>query len=258
MAKITAHKSFNMLGGINYYIAYPEDIISSSKSSISLYDPSGNKQIYYGSFFYSSNGSLKPSSSLTGFTQYDGSSKAWQITGLNITISVYDSYLKADDGSGLIAYALRGNDTVIGSSSDDWLFGGAGNNTIRGGKGDDHLIAGTGKDSLEGGAGADTFMFTPLYSGTSASKASTIADYNPKQGDQLQILIPEEDNIVTPEDFVKVKRFGGVAGQYTVSSTKGGTLMSLDWDGNKKADYYLVFEGHTASKLNLDIGILLR
>ena len=58
-----------------------------------------------------------------------------------------------------------GNDTITGSSADDFIFGQEGNDTIHGGAGDDVIYGGSGNDTLygdagndyiDGGAGADT------------------------------------------------------------------------------------------------------
>src|SRR5581483_10610308 len=51
--------------------------------------------------------------------------------------------------------AGAGNDTLTGSSADDFLSGGAGNDVIRGMGGDDDLIGSTGADQLFGGDGSD-------------------------------------------------------------------------------------------------------
>ena len=46
-----------------------------------------------------------------------------------------------------------GNDTITGSSGDNYLVGGAGNDTVNGGAGDDDIDGGDGSDVLDGGAG---------------------------------------------------------------------------------------------------------
>jgi Ca2+-binding RTX toxin-like protein len=64
------------------------------------------------------------------------------------------------DGStqtvGVTVFASGGNDTVIGSSFNDFLWGGDGNDTLTGGAGNDLLFGDVGADSLSGGAGNDT------------------------------------------------------------------------------------------------------
>ena len=48
-----------------------------------------------------------------------------------------------------------GNDTITGSSADDFIFGQEGNDTIHGGAGDDVIYGGSGDDTIDGGAGND-------------------------------------------------------------------------------------------------------
>ena len=58
-----------------------------------------------------------------------------------------------------------GNDGLSGGAGNDTINGGAGNDTLNGGAGSDTLDGGAGVDSLDGGAGSDTYR----VSGTSAS-----------------------------------------------------------------------------------------
>lgn len=50
---------------------------------------------------------------------------------------------------------LKGDDILIGTSTNDRINGGDGNDTIYGGAGADILIGGEGNDFLDGGTGAD-------------------------------------------------------------------------------------------------------
>jgi Ca2+-binding RTX toxin-like protein len=50
-----------------------------------------------------------------------------------------------------------GNDTVVGSSGNDYLSGGEGNDSLSGGAGDDLFIDEDGNDTLDGGAGDDQY-----------------------------------------------------------------------------------------------------
>jgi hypothetical protein len=58
--------------------------------------------------------------------------------------------------SGVTVFALGGNDTVIGSNFDDFLWGGVGNDTLAGNGGNDLLFGDLNTDSLSGGDGNDT------------------------------------------------------------------------------------------------------
>ncbi|MEL6934391.1 MAG: hypothetical protein AAFO17_15090 [Pseudomonadota bacterium] len=51
-----------------------------------------------------------------------------------------------------------GNDNIYGSQGDDILYGGAGVNTLDGGSGDDVLYTDDGRGRFKGGTGSDTFV----------------------------------------------------------------------------------------------------
>ena len=77
-----------------------------------------------------------------------------------------DDYFSMGKGIGT-AYAMAGNDTLIGEGGEDALYGGAGADTIRGG---------TGADFMEGGAANDVFVFRTLDdSGTASGEIDRIA-----------------------------------------------------------------------------------
>lgn len=57
-----------------------------------------------------------------------------------------------------------GNDILYGGAGDDTLLGGANNDTLYGDDGDDQLDGGTGNDNLIGGAGNDTILYSVLSS----------------------------------------------------------------------------------------------
>lgn len=61
-----------------------------------------------------------------------------------------------------------------------FVLGGYGNDTIEGGYGPDVLYGGTGEDTVRGNQGADLFL-------AAASGFMTIADFNPAEGDRLDI-----------------------------------------------------------------------
>lgn len=92
------------------------------------------------------------SGTFTGIEQSSGTSYA-------------DTYNASVDTAGVSVYAQVGDDTLIGGSGADRLYGeggndsvhaGAGNDTIDGGAGVDYLKGQAGNDSIVGGSGADT------------------------------------------------------------------------------------------------------
>ncbi|MEM1391948.1 MAG: DUF4347 domain-containing protein, partial [Cyanobacteria bacterium P01_H01_bin.150] len=75
-----------------------------------------------------------------------------------------------------------GNDQIKGGGGDDILNGGADNDWLLGNDGNDLLIGDLGDDLLNGGSGADVFYFASPNQGF-----DTILDFNPEQGDKIQV-----------------------------------------------------------------------
>lgn len=66
-----------------------------------------------------------------------------------------------DGFDGMVAFVLRGKDTMIGSKLGDLLAGETAADKILGGKGRDLIYGEEGNDRLTGGPGSDTFFFQP-------------------------------------------------------------------------------------------------
>jgi len=64
-----------------------------------------------------------------------------------------------------------GDDSLVGSSGDEYLSGGPGNDALAGGGGDDWLVGGAGNDSLDGGSGDDTADFSAATRGVKVDLA---------------------------------------------------------------------------------------
>lgn len=82
-----------------------------------------------------------------------------------------------------------GNDVLMGGDGRDVLFGGDGNDRLASGNGNDRLVDSTGNDAYSGGDGADTFVFglTSRQAATNGTGRDQIRDFNPDEGDTLQI-----------------------------------------------------------------------
>jgi Ca2+-binding RTX toxin-like protein len=65
-------------------------------------------------------------------------------------------YIQAFGSGGAEIRGGSGSDTLVGAAGNDTIVGGQGNNLLRGGAGDDNITAGTGNDTLFGGQGNDT------------------------------------------------------------------------------------------------------
>jgi hypothetical protein len=85
------------------------------------------------------------------------------------------------------AFGFDGNDTIKGSSQDDYLFGGAGDDALDGSRGNDVLVGAVGNDVLQGnkgddwlagGPGDDRFVLAPK------SGKDVIYDFHQVAGDR--------------------------------------------------------------------------
>lgn len=142
-----------------------------------------------------------------------------------------------------------GNDLLVGGTGDDDLFGGRGNDRLRGDAGADLMVGGAGRDLMEGGAGADLFRFGAFdFSGTAPGRADTITDFNPAEGDLIDLSRVDAraggaDNAFT---FIGRTAFSGVSGQLHYQIVNGDTLVSGDTNGDRMADFMVVLSGaHT-------------
>jgi RTX calcium-binding nonapeptide repeat (4 copies) len=86
-----------------------------------------------------------------------------------------------------ILLGRAGNDKLVGGMGSDRLHGGNGNDKLIGNNGNDMLIGGFGADTLTGGAGADRWIWSDRHSSLNA--LDQVTDFDPKQGDRLQVKI---------------------------------------------------------------------
>ena len=83
-----------------------------------------------------------------------------------------------------------------GTTEGDTLAGGRGDDLLNGGAGLDLLIGGNGDDLLVGGADADLFRFDPSNGNEGDD---IIADFNPGEGDQIQLAVADILESLEPE-----------------------------------------------------------
>jgi Ca2+-binding RTX toxin-like protein len=65
-----------------------------------------------------------------------------------------------------IRIGTRGNDTLNGTSGDDFFFGDAGNDVMNGGAGNDTFVSSAGADTFNGGTGIDTVDYSQITQAT--------------------------------------------------------------------------------------------
>jgi Ca2+-binding RTX toxin-like protein len=234
--KFTARKSVNMLTEFTFYEARKSDVISADRNKIVVKDPSGNKQEYLGNFSYTRNGATNPdSSSLSGFKQYERASTLyWSAEYLSISGSKYREFSVFDDGGGLLRYALRGNDTIIGSNQSDVLLGG---------KGQDAITGRGAADRLKGGAGADRFIYNAVTDSKSGvNTRDTITDFKRSEGDRIDLRSIDADPNRSGNQkltFIGDSQFTGKAGEVRFS----GGILEVDTNWDKQSDMQIVLSG---------------
>ncbi|MRU50140.1 retention module-containing protein [Pseudomonas gessardii] len=143
--------------------------------------------------------------------------------------------------------AKDGNDTLLGGSGDDILFGQGGNDYLDGGKGNDILLGGTGNDTLIGGqgndiliggTGADTFIWRSGDVGN-----DVIKDFKASEGDRIDLrdlLKGETDSTI--DNFLKLTTVDNVT---TLQISSEGKLNAAG--GLANADVTIKLEGNNWS-----------
>ena len=103
----------------------------------------------------------------------------------------------------------------FGNETGQMMTGGRDDDTLSGGMENDVLVGGTGSDTLTGGGGADLFIFDEGDLG-----ADTITDFNPEEGDVLDLRGVLADASGLVDDYLQ---FG---------SDGTNTLLGLNLDGS--------------------------
>jgi Ca2+-binding RTX toxin-like protein len=149
------------------------------------------------------------------------------------------------------AETITGFENAIGSAGQDGLIGNGGVNTLMGGAGEDMLAGRGGADHLYGGANADTFYFVSLKdSGRTAATRDTIHDFQIGV-DQIdfELLNGQLDHPITGFLGVDVA-FTGNKGDLRAITSGEQTIIQLDMNGDRKADFSIALDGHHALTVN--------
>ena len=129
-----------------------------------------------------------------------------------------------------------GNDTLTGNEAANRLESGAGNDTLIGNGGDDVLLGGTGTDVLTGGAGRDVFLYQTNADSAVGTGRDVITDFT--RGSDLIDL-----TALNASTFVGTALFSGQAGQLRYANFDGTTIIELDSNGDRLADFQLELNG---------------
>jgi len=122
--------------------------------------------------------------------------------------------------------------SVVGTSKGDILYGGDGDDTLWGLAGNDQLIGGPGDDILYGGAGNDTFIWKKGNAGTVAQPATDwVMDFGMGGPD------PNGDDVLDLRDLLQGEENSTDLSQYLKFSASGGnTYIYVSSDGNLAAN----------------------
>lgn len=204
--------------GDNTYLI--KDFNGPGNSYTSIWDAGGTDQIVY-------NGAADAYIDLRPATlQYEEGgggrvSYAWGLYG-GFTIANAVTIENAQGGSG--------NDTLIGNDAANRLTGSAGNDALSGNGGNDVLIGGAGTDTLTGGAGADVFRFEANSDSTIGTMRDVITDF--AHGSDLIDL-----SALNAARFIGTGSFSGRSGEVRFAAFDGGTIIEVDTNGDRLADF---------------------
>jgi Ca2+-binding RTX toxin-like protein len=143
-----------------------------------------------------------------------------------------------------------GNDTLTGNEAANRLSSGAGNDTLIGNGGNDVLVGGAGTDSLTGGAGSDIFRFDANSDSGVGTGRDVITDF--ARGSDLIDL-----SALNAVKLIGSGLFTGTAGEVRYASFDGGTIVELDSNGDRLADFQLELNGVTGLAIGDFLGIEL-
>ncbi len=119
------------------------------------------------------------------------------------------------------------------------------NNALTGNGAANTLSGGGGFDTMTGGAGGDTFLFSQDDIGAGLV-VDRVLDLTFAEGDVIDLSAIDADSLTAGDQaFSIVGKLTGVAGQATLTYAAGSDLstLSVDLDGDGKADYRLVLTG---------------
>lgn len=187
-----------------------------------------------------------------------------------------DDVLSGNDGNDRLIGGA-GNDRVYGGNGNDTMNGGAGNDLMQGNAGNDRVVGGSGSDSIRGSSGVDTlwggndgaldgdgvadyFVFDFASDSNAASGIDTIMDFNPAEGDVINLYwTVEADQLGFKDGYVQVITDGSAPTNTTQQATLtyvpdgpygGYTVLNLYLpDNDPDADMTLHILGDHAGSL---------
>ena len=126
-----------------------------------------------------------------------------------------------------VVIGTLGNDFIFGGDGNDQLIGDAGNDFISGGAGDDMIAGNSGTDILSGGAGSDTFQYAFSLSQGSSGGDSHDGDhhyYYSRDDSGIRLSSADGNDVIT--DF----QFGTDVLQFTDANFSGLSLTEQQFE----------------------------
>lgn len=140
-------------------------LISKSAKQIRFQLDNGLKLTITGSGFTFNAAGEATGGTITKFDlfQNNGTTLVQSLTGLNLSLVLFEDATDAYDPWGLEQWLLSRSDTINGSAGIDDIYGFGGNDVLKGNGGDDYIEGGRGKDTYDGGSGFDEVSFQDAY-----------------------------------------------------------------------------------------------
>jgi Ca2+-binding RTX toxin-like protein len=132
-----------------------------------------------------------------------------------------------------------GNDNLFGNGAANRLAAGDGADHLDGGAGSDVLVGGRGSDVLTGGLGADTFLFESIGDSQAGPGRDHITDFA-KGSDVIDLTL------IDASRFIGSGLFSGRTGEVRYAAFDGGTIIEVDTNGDRLADFQVELDNMVA------------
>ena len=215
-----------------------KDFNGPGNSYTAIWDGGGTDAIVYGGA-QDANIDLRPAT-----LEYEWGGGGW----VSYAWGLYGGFTIANGVTIENARSGAGNDTLTGNEAANRLESGAGNDTLTGNDGNDTLVGGVGKDVLIGGAGGDVFMFQSNSDSTAGLGRDVINDFA-KGSDHIDL------SALNAAKFIGTGLFSGQAGQVRYATFDGGTIIELDSNGDRVADFQVELKNQVALSFSDFIGL---
>lgn len=210
--------------GNNVYVL--KDVNAPGTYYSSIWDAAGTDQIVYDGA-RDANIDLRPAT-----LQYEEGGGGR----VSYAFGVYGGFTIANGVTIENARSGSGNDTLTGNEAANRLESGAGSDVLVGLGGNDQLVGGSGNDTLTGGAGADRFIYLANSDSGVGLGRDVITDFT-RGSDLIDVTA------LNASSFVGTALFSGQAGQLRYASFDGTTIIELDSNGDRIADFQIELNG---------------